>query len=160
MGRALGHLGTGVLLVGVAGSMAGRVTTVTAPTGVPVRAGSVEVVHQSIELVDDGAETRSAVATVRVDGTELHPSLVTYRLRAGASTVELAHRYRWFDQLQVLLIDGDAASARYQVNELPRVGLVWLGGTLATVGLAVTALGRRDSARRHEPSCAIASGTR
>ncbi len=146
VGRALGHLGAGVLLVGVAGSMAGRVTAVTAPTGTPVRAGSVELVHQSIELVDDGAATRSAVATVRVDGSELHPSLVSYRLR-GVSTVELAHRYRWFDQLQVLLIDGDAASARYQVNELPRVGLVWLGGSLATVGLGVTALaGRRSGA--------------
>ncbi len=142
VGRGLGHLGTGVLLVGVAGTMAGRVTAVTAPTGVPVQAGTVEVVHQSIDLVDDGAATRSAVATVRVDGTELHPGLVSYRLRT-VSTVELAHRYRWFDQLQVLLIDGDAASARYQVNELPRVGLVWLGGTVATVGLAATALGGR-----------------
>jgi len=142
-GRAMGHLGTGVLLVGVAGSMAGRVTTVEAPTGVAVRAGSVEVVHLALDLVDDGAATRSAVATVRVDGTELHPSLVSYRLR-GVSTVELAHRYRWFDQLQVLLIDGDADSARYRVNELPRVGLVWLGGSVAAAGLAVSALaGRR-----------------
>lgn len=142
-GRALGHLGTGVLLVGVAGSMAGRVTTVEAPTGVAVRAGSVQLAHQSIDLVDDGAATRSAVATVRVDGAELHPGLVSYRLR-GVSTVELAHRYRWFDQIQVLLIDGDATSARYQVNELPRVGLVWLGGTVATIGLAIAAIaGRR-----------------
>ncbi|MEZ5412046.1 MAG: cytochrome c biogenesis protein CcsA [Acidimicrobiales bacterium] len=155
VGRALGHLGTGVLLVGVAGSMAGRVTTVAAPVGVPVRAGSVELVHEAIDLVDDGAATRSAVATVRIDGTELHPSLVSYRLR-GVSTVELAHRYRWFDQLQVLLIDGDATSARYQVNELPRVGLVWLGGAVATAGLGATAATRRRHrgapARTAEPA--------
>ena len=83
-GRALSHLGAGVLLVGVAGTTAGRVTTVTAPAGVAVRAGTVELMHQSIELVD-GAATREAVATVQVDGTTLHPGLVSYRLR-GVST--------------------------------------------------------------------------
>ena len=52
----------------------------------------------------------------------------------------------------MFLIDGDADSARYQVNELPRVGLVWLGGGVAAAGLALATTTSTTDRRRSRPA--------
>jgi cytochrome c biogenesis factor len=131
---AIAHAGAGVLLVGVAGTLAARIETVDLAAGSTATVAGVELTHRSIELAT-GQATQEAIATVEVGGSTLNPRLVAYRLR-GVSTAEVAHRFVALDELQVVLLDGDAASARYRVNHLPRVGLVWLGGALLVAGLA------------------------
>jgi hypothetical protein len=137
---AVAHVGAGLLLVGVAGTMASQVETVAVEVGSTVEVAGVELTHRSIELATTPA-TSEAIATVEVDGSTMTPRLVSYRLR-GVSTAEVAHRFHLADEVQVVLLDGDADGARYRVNHLPRVGLVWLGGAVLVAGLAGQSLRR------------------
>ncbi len=149
------HFGVGLLLVGVAGTTVGRVDVVELTAGSAATFGGVELEHQSLDLVESGV-TREAVATVLVDGAELHPRLVAYQLR-GVSTAEVAHRFRGLDEIQVVLIDGQAGRARYQVNQLPRVGLVWLGGLVGALGLLGYRLGTGRLGSCRLGSCRLGS---
>ncbi len=130
---ALAHAGVGVALIGVAGTMATTSTVVNAPTGRAIDAAGLLVTHESIELVD-GVGTRSAVATVTVDGVRYRPRLVTFE-RRGVATAEVDRRRSGLDEVQVVLLDGDARSARYRVNRLPRLHLLWWGSALIVVAL-------------------------
>ncbi|MEM9890641.1 MAG: cytochrome c biogenesis protein CcsA [Actinomycetota bacterium] len=130
---ALAHLGVGVALVGVAGTVATTSTVVTAPVGTELRVDGHPLTHRSIEL-DDGIGVTEAVATLDYDGVELSPRLVAFE-RRSVSTAEMARHRSGLDEVQVLLLDGDADSARYRVNRLPRLHLFWLGGALVAVGL-------------------------
>ena len=141
-GRAgmLAHVGVGVALVGVAGTIDTSASTVTVPTGQTVTAGGMTVTHRSLELVD-GPATDEAVATVDVDGSVYRPRLVSYELR-GVSTSETATRMIGVDQVQVRLVDGNDRAARYRIIRLPRIGLVWVGAAIVTTGLLAQPLRR------------------
>jgi len=130
---ALAHLGIGLVIAGIAGTMAGSSVIVDAPTGTEVAAGNLAVIHRSIQLIDE-PERSIGLATVEIDGVTFHPSLVSYPLR-GASSSEIARGYNGLDERQVVLIDGDTDSARYRVSHLPRLVLVWLGALLIAFGL-------------------------
>jgi cytochrome c biogenesis factor len=138
--RALAHLGVGLVLVGVAGTVATEVSTVDLAVDTPTMVDGRELIHRSITITES-AGTRQAVATLEVDGTVFEPRLVSFPLR-GASTAEMARRLHGLDDLQVILIDGDATSARYRINHLPRVGLVWLGCAVIAAGLLAQPLRR------------------
>ena len=143
---ALAHVGVGIALIGIGGTIATTVDTVDLPVGGTTTIHGIELTHRSVELVD-GRAVRSAVATVEVDGVALQPRLVAYQLR-GVSTAEVAHRFRLADEVQVVLLDGDEGSARYRINRLPRVGLVWLGALILALGLLAEAAQAFLSPRR------------
>ncbi|MFV0524285.1 MAG: cytochrome c biogenesis protein CcsA [Acidimicrobiales bacterium] len=130
---ALAHAGLGLLLIGVAGTVGARSIVVTVGPGRPVVVEGMTVTHHQIDLDETGG-LRSATATVEVDGVAYHPSIVTFPQR-GASAVDTASRYQGLDEIQVVLIDGSAAAARYRITHIPRIALVWLGVTVATIGL-------------------------
>jgi cytochrome c-type biogenesis protein CcmF len=139
----IAHLGVGISLIGMAGTMATTEEVVAVGTGAEAatRAGPVE--HHSIEL-RSGSGTGEAVATVTVDGHRFRPRLVDHTGR-GVSTVETATRFDGLDQLQVVLLDGNRQHARYRVSHLPRIGLLWVGAGLVATGAALTGLaGRTD----------------
>jgi cytochrome c-type biogenesis protein CcmF len=128
------HIGVGIALVGIAGTVASSATTVTVAVDETVVADGMAVTHWSVELVD-GTSTSEAVAAVDVDGDRYHPRLVTYDLR-GVSTSETATRMVGLDEVQVQLVDGNDRAARYRIVRIPRVGLVWLGAAIVAVGFA------------------------
>ena len=134
-GRSIAHVGVGVLLVGVAGTMATRTETVVADQGQTQNASDqLEVIHQGI-VITQTSSVVEAKATLLVDGIEMHPRLVSYPLRS-ASSVEADSLYRLTDQIQVVLLDGDDHQALYRVSHLPRLALVWLGAAIVIIGLA------------------------
>jgi cytochrome c-type biogenesis protein CcmF len=126
------HVGVGLVLVGVAGTVATTGTTATLRTGETQTVDGMTITHRSVELID-GEATSEAVATVDIDGVTYRPSLVSYELR-GVSTAETASRTTGLDELQVRLVDGTDQAARYRITRLPRVGLVWLGSALVALG--------------------------
>ncbi|MFV0259077.1 MAG: cytochrome c biogenesis protein CcsA, partial [Acidimicrobiales bacterium] len=138
---ALAHAGVGLLLIGVAGTVGAHSPVIAAAPDRPVVVDGMTVTHRGVDLDRSGGVT-SAIATVDVDGRTYHPSLVTFPQR-GASTVETATRFLGADEVQVVLIDGSASLARYRVTRIPRIGLVWLGVAVATIGLAGPSTGRR-----------------
>lgn len=143
---AVAHLGVGIALIGVAGTVATTSTVVQAPADRPLTVDGMTVTHRSIELSGtdvaptdpEGLEigTQAAVARVEIEGVAYRPSLVVYP-RRGASTAEIARRADGVDEIQVVLLDGDAGAARYRINRLPRVRLVWLGAWIVAGGLLV-----------------------
>lgn len=141
-GRAglVAHLGVGVVLVGIAGTVATTGSTVTVAVDESVEVDGMTVNHRSVSLVD-GEATSEAVATVEVDGAVYRPRLVAYELR-GVSTSETATRMAGLDEVQVQLVDGNDRAARYRIIRLPRVGLVWFGAVLVVAGLAAQPLRR------------------
>ncbi len=130
---AVAHIGAGVLLIGVAGTLGTSVTAVRLVVDEPTEVEGLTMVHRSVGL-DEGAVISTATALVEVDGDELTPSLVSYHLR-GVSTAEVAHRSSGFDEIQVVLLNADADQARYRVNRFPRIHLVWIGGGLVVASL-------------------------
>ncbi len=143
-GGRLAHFGVGLLLVGVAGTMATERSTVRLDVGEHRSTLGLDLVHVALAVPSDNAaspDRRVASATIEVDGSRLQPSIVSYPLR-GRSTAEVAHRFSAFDEVQVILVDGDARTATYRVHRIPRVGLVWLGAAVLTAGLLVRWTGR------------------
>ncbi|MCP5035369.1 MAG: cytochrome c biogenesis protein CcsA [Actinomycetia bacterium] len=141
---ALAHLGVGLVLVGIGGTVATEITIVDLVVDTPTMVDGFELTHRSIVITETGG-TRQAIATLEVDGTIFEPRLVSFPLR-GASTTEMARRLQGVDDVQVILIDGDASGARYRLNHLPRVGIVWLGCAVVAIGLTTQPL-RRFRAR-------------
>lgn len=141
-GRAgmVAHLGVGIVLVGIAGTVATTGSTVTVAVDESVDVDGMTVTHRSVSLID-GEATSEAVAAVEVDGAVYQPRLVGYELR-GVSTNETATRMVGLDEVQVQLVDGNDRAARYRIIRLPRVGLVWFGAALVAAGLAVQPLRR------------------
>ncbi len=134
------HVGVGITLVGIAGTVATTASTITVAAGATERVDGMTVTHHSVALVD-GEAISEAVADVTVDGRTFRPRLVAYELR-GASSSETATRRSGFDEVQVQLVDGNDRAARYRIIRLPRVQLVWIGAAIVAVGLAVQPLRR------------------
>ncbi len=141
----MAHLGVGLLLVGIAGTLATERATVRLDVGEHRSTIGLDLVHVGLEVPTepvDSAGRRVATASLQVDGSLLAPSLVSYPLR-GTSTAEVAHGFRGLDEVQVILIDGDARTTTYRVHRIPRVGLVWMGAALLAAGLLVRSTSRQ-----------------
>ena len=141
----LAHLGIGVLMVGVAGTMAATTDTVVVLTDAEASTPVGVVVHRGVDIVSgDGTTEAVAAVELTVDGrTEtFHPRLVSYPATGGESS-EVDTDRGWLTDFQVTLIDADATGATYRISRHPRMSLVWLGAALTTVGLAATAVARR-----------------
>jgi cytochrome c-type biogenesis protein CcmF len=147
---ALAHLGVAVLLLGVAGTTGRQDATTTVAAGEPVRVAGVELVHRGIELVDDGAWTH-ARATVEVDGEVTHPSISLQPVRR-VRTNEFGQLFRWRDEVQVAIVDGDASAATYRVLRHPLLPLVWLGAAVLGLGLLCAERGGRGGLGRPSAS--------
>ncbi len=138
---AVAHVGVGVLLVGVAGTLATTVTVVRLVLDEPRTVDGVVLTHRSVEVAP-GDVTSTATAVLDLDGRSLEPQLVTFHLR-GVSTAEVAHRTDGLDEWQVVLLDADATSARYRINRFPDIHLVWIGGLLVAASLVMGQSRRR-----------------
>ncbi len=136
----LAHVGSGLMLIGIAGSLATSVTAVRLEVDTPTIVDGMTLTHRSIEITE-GDVVSTAVAQVEVDGSPLLPSLDTYHLR-GVSTAEVAHRSLGLDEIQIVLLNADRDQARYRVNRFPRMHLVWLGGVVLIAGLLGQSLRR------------------
>ncbi len=145
------HLGIGVLLVGIAGSMAATSLNVVALVDQEAATEVGLVVHRGVEL-EAGSGTDEAVATLELlepgssTPTTFQPRLVSY-VRTGASSAEVATDRGWWVDTQVVLLDAGRGQATYRINRHPGMTLVWLGAAITTLGLAVEAL-RRFTAQR------------
>ncbi len=153
---ALAHLGVGLALIGIAGTVATTSTVVTAPVDTELTVAGRPLIHRSVEL-QSGVGVTEALATLTYDGVELRPRLVAFE-RRSVSTAEMARYRSGLDEVQVLLLDGDADSARYRVNRLPRLHLVWLGGAVVALGLLQPRRRLRSSNADSVESSSDASG--
>lgn len=134
------HAGMGILLVGIAGTMATERATVTLAVGEERHVIGLDLTHLGLGLdppTDSGSS--SATSRLEVDGVVEEPRLVRFTAR-GSSTAEVAHRFRGLDEVQVILIDGDENAASYRVHRIPRVALVWLGSALIAGGMLLSAI--------------------
>ncbi len=131
----LAHVGVGIFLIGVAGTMASTVESVVLFADQPVEVAGRVLVHRGIDIEIDDV-TSSAVARVDVDGVRLEPRLTRHE-RRGVSTAEVAALSSFGGEFQLVLLDGSAASADYRVVSHPRMLLVWLGAAVIAAGLVM-----------------------
>lgn len=129
----LAHIGAGILLIGVAGTMATSVQAVVLFPDQPVMIDGRMLVHRGIEL-ETGPVTSRAIAHVDVDGNRLEPSLVKHE-RRGVSTAEVVTVMGASGEFQIVLLNGDDISADYRIVSHPRMALVWIGAMLVSLGL-------------------------
>lgn len=129
----LAHVGAGILLIGIAGTMAAELSSVSLRADQPVEVGDAVLVHRTLELRTEAAQER-VVATIEVDRTVLQPELVVHRLRS-VPTAEAATRRSWLSEIQVILVDGTAEQATYRINVVPRLVLLWVGAGLIALGV-------------------------
>lgn len=156
----LGHLGFGVLLLGIAGSTQADRVTISLTEGSAVEFAGVRFEHRSVG-VEPGPTSGSdaVVATLLItDGDRrvtLRPSLVAFADR-GAVLAESALDSRPRRDVQVVLRSGDdAGAARYDISVTPLVQAVWWGALLiaaAGVGAATDQLRSRRRASRARSS--------
>ncbi|MBT8240208.1 MAG: cytochrome c biogenesis protein CcsA [Acidimicrobiia bacterium] len=144
----LAHVGAGVILVGIAGTVAATSSQVILVKDRPTDVNSVTFTHRGLELVEEQNRDR-AIATVDVEQDRLQPELVAHRLR-NVPTAEAATHRTLFNEIQVILSDGTDGQATYQINQTPRLNLIWFGSLLMVLGLAGT------RARRREPMNPVA----
>jgi len=131
---AIAHVGAGLFLLGVAGTIASTVDVVLLEKDQPAEVAGMTVTHLGLEL-SATAVTDGVVASVSVNGEVMAPRLVFHRLR-GISTAEAANSFSIGSERQIVLLSGTDGEAVYRVIEHPRIGLVWLGGTLVALGVA------------------------
>ncbi len=137
----LAHIGLGILLIGVAGTMAATVERVILYRDIPAQAAGLELTHRGMELVERDVASE-AIATVDVGDQRLQPSLVQHTLR-GIATAEVATRMSLMSEVQLVLLNGGDESASYRVVHTPRLMFVWLGAAVMVVGLVFPQFGRR-----------------
>ena len=142
------HLGALVLLLGVAGSVAGHDELVTVSPGETVVVADQQVTLHS--LVVGGEPGRPAVVaqiTVASGGAqaELEPSLVVHP-EWGIRASEAAHWGRLRGDTVVMLHNATDGTAVLRVRTRPFIRLVWLGAAAMAVGL-VAAQPRRLRSR-------------
>jgi cytochrome c biogenesis factor len=155
-GPTLAHLGLVVLVLGVAGSTATRVTTATLAPG---------------EAVALAGHRLTNVAHILLEGdVTLRPQLIGYPAR-GRLLAETSARRGLLDDVQVALRSADdAGHATIEVHVRPLAGAVWLGAALLVAGGLWAALaGRRSGVattaqrtippRRQAPSNSASTGS-
>ncbi len=145
----IAHAGVGVLLVGVAGTMAATSATVILIKDRPTQVSGQTVTHRGLEFRQE-ATTEAVIATIEVDGQLLRPSVIAHRLR-NVPTAEIATRRSLLNQTQVVLSDGSDAQSDYRISSTPRLNLVWLGSVLITFGLVQNVWYRPSRIRRWPP---------
>ena len=141
----LAHVGVGVLLVGIAGTIAATSASVILIKDRPTEVAGQTVIHRGLEL-EQGSNTETVIGTIEVDGDLLRPSIVAHRLR-NVPTAEIATHRSLLNQTQVVLSDGSDGQADYRISQTPRLNLVWFGAVLVALGLlhnALTAPARRQ----------------
>jgi len=131
----LAHVGAGLVLVGIAGTVAATSSQVVLFKDATVTVDGVSVTHRGLELVR-GSTTESAVASIEVDGRLLQPELVVHRLR-NVPTAEAATDRSFLNETQVILSDGTDGQADYRINRTPRLNLIWIGAAILAIGLVV-----------------------
>lgn len=140
---ALAHLGAGVLLIGIGGTVATTRTSFVLSNDESVEVAGFTITHS--ELLDSTSNGVHRVdAIVSVNGSQRRPGLARFVTR-GATTSEVANFSSGLDEAQLLLLDGDAEQARYRLNVLPRLRLVWIGSILLAAGVVLPRLNVPDS---------------
>ncbi len=138
----LAHVGIGLVLVGIGGTVAATSSQVILIKDQSTQVDGITVVHRGIELVSEPTRD-AAVASIEIDGVVLQPKMVLHRLRT-VPTAEAATRRSVLDEIQVILSDGTDGQANYRISQTPRLNLIWLGAALVTLGL----VGRSGTRRR------------
>ncbi|MFW2381474.1 MAG: cytochrome c biogenesis protein CcsA [Acidimicrobiales bacterium] len=129
----LAHVGAGVILIGVAGTMAATSSRVILVKDQPTSIDGLTVTHRGLELVEEPNQDR-AIATVEVERARLQPELVAHRLR-NVPTAEAATRRTLLNETQIILSDGTDGQASYRITQTPRLNLIWLGAVMVVLGL-------------------------
>ena len=130
---AIAHLGAGLLFVGIAGTTASLSGSAWIENGQTSQVAGLAITHQSLE--SGSAPGQSFVqANAKIGGESATARLVRFE-RRGVTTSEMANQVRGLDEVQLILLDGDDGGARYRLNRLPRLGLVWIGGAVLVLGL-------------------------
>ncbi len=144
---AIAHLGVGLLLVGIAGTVASSSGSAWIENEQTSRIAGLDITHQNLE--HGTAPGQSFVqANARIDGESATARLVRFEQR-GVTTSEMSNQFRGLDEVQLILLDGDDGGARYRLNRLPRLGLVWIGGAVLVLGLLWPNPSRSRSDRVH-----------
>ncbi len=140
---AIAHLGAGLLLVGIAGTVASSSGSAWIENSKTSPIAGLDITHQSLQSGTAPGQT-FVQANASIDGEAATARLVRFEQR-GVTTSEMSNQFRGLDEVQLILLDGDSGGARYRLNRLPRLGLVWIGGAVLIVGLLRPSLTRARS---------------
>ncbi len=141
----LAHVGAGLILIGIGGTVAATSNRVILIKDQPAEVDGLTVVHRGLELVSEPNRDR-AISSIEVDGTSLAPEFVVHRLRS-VPTAEAATQRGVLNQTQVILVDGTDGQASYRINQTPRLNLIWLGAFALALGLVQGRVGPQLEAR-------------
>ena len=148
------HAGLGVLLLGVAGTLATVERTVTLERGASTRVGGVTAANAGVDVVPGPRPGTTAVAaTVLLDDggalRQVTASLVAYPDQGGVLAETARWSRPWHDVQVALVRADDDQRALLTVRVRPAVSLVWLGALVIIAGTLMAALsGGRQHLRR------------
>lgn len=152
----LAHIGSLVLLVGIAASTFDSSHDVTLPAASTQHVAGIDVTNLGVDVVDGPRQgTNAVVLRLRVDGEAMSPSLVVYPDRGGR-LAEVATVSRPWRDTQIALVDAsDSGAAVIVVRTRPFVWLLWIGAAL----VAFTTVGGAVMDRRRCPADVAAAPT-
>ena len=141
--QRLAHIGLGVMLVGVVGTVTGRHELVILTPGQTASvAGRSLVFAGTTQGVGSRPNTTEVRADVSVDGYEMSPSFVVFNT-SNQLLVETASSRRWWGDVQVVMaVRSTAGPTVFNVHVAPLQSLVWLGALVMAVGLCLASIRR------------------
>jgi cytochrome c-type biogenesis protein CcmF len=142
LGAALGHLGFGVAVLGIAGMTLAVQTVVVLKPGQSAQLGGYTWTLQTIRDAP-GPNYTQRVADITVNGLTLHPAR-RFFTAPHVTTTDAAIHTNGFQDLYAVFADEPASGgAELRLNVHPLAPEIWLGGLIMALGGFVSLSDRR-----------------
>jgi cytochrome c-type biogenesis protein CcmF len=158
MGAALGHIGFGVTVLGIAGmTMAAQKVIILQP-GQSTTLGGYTWTLQGIHDAP-GPNYSQRVADITVDGIALHPARRNFTAQHVITMDAAIHTNGFQDLYAVFANEPDGGGAELRLNDHPLAPEIWFGGLIMALGGFFSLSDRRlrvGAPSRRKPEGAVA----
>ncbi|MBB5372403.1 heme lyase CcmF/NrfE family subunit [Acidocella aromatica] len=159
LGAALGHIGFGVSVLGIAGMTLASQTVVVLQPGQSTQLGGYTWTLQDIHDAP-GPNYTQRVADITVNGLTLHPSRRFFAAQHVTTNDAAIHTNGFQDIYAVFADEPASGGAELRLNNHPLAPEIWFGGLIMALGGFVSLSDRRlrvgAPSRKRKPEGAVA----